>query len=105
MFALLLAAVLVASSAAVDCDLSPNDTTPQAIHLALSGPSATSISISFFTCFSPENKEPTATLTGGELYTGTTSKTHARYHHDILITELSPDTVYEYSVALGEHRE
>jgi hypothetical protein len=102
----LVALALARATSGEDCDLVPNSTTPQGLHLAFAGSSSTSIAISFFTCAAASAGPPFVLLSPeGSLvptrHNGTSSRVHLRFHHDIVITGLQPGTRYTYRAGVG----
>ena len=79
--------------------LSRADVKPRGVHLALTKSPSTSVSVSFFTLESRgtpvvEILSPISRKIEGK------TKSLIRYHHDIYVDDLEPETVYEYRVFL-----
>lgn len=77
---------------------SASDSLPRGVHIAFAGPS--SIAISFYTRSDAPSALPWV-LIAGQNYTGTTTKSVSRYHHDVIVSDLKAGESYEYEVGVG----
>ncbi|GMH96451.1 hypothetical protein TrST_g14207 [Triparma strigata] len=72
---------------------------PKGVHIAFAG--VNSITISFYTTLDTgEDNLPWASI-ADKNFTGSTTKSKSRYHHDVIVSDLEPGEVYEYITGVG----